>query len=182
MGGAIALDAALLAPDTVAGLVLIAPAVSGAPEDAIENLDPDTRRIVRAIMAAEQGGDIDAVNRHEVHLWLDGPSSPEGRVRGAARELALAMNEVALRSGAAEDAGASDVGRMVAPGGDPRSGDGRLGRTRRAGRGGSSAASSSGGSETPVRRSALPGVAHLPALERPDLVVDLVADATGLGR
>jgi pimeloyl-ACP methyl ester carboxylesterase len=28
----------------------------------------------------------------------------------------------------------------------------------------------------------LPGVAHLPSLERPDLVVDLIAGAIGLGR
>ena len=43
MGGALALDAALLAPEQVAGLVLIAPAVSGAPEGSLESLDR-TRR------------------------------------------------------------------------------------------------------------------------------------------
>ena len=35
-------------------------------------------------------------------MWLDGPSAPEGRVGGAARELFLEMNERALR---AEDPG-----------------------------------------------------------------------------
>ena len=109
MGGALALDAALVAPEQVAGLVLIAPAVSGAPEGSLESLDPDTARIIQAIMAADEAGDLDAVNRHEAHLWLDGPSSPEGRVGGDARELALDMNAIALRSGAPEDAGGSGV-------------------------------------------------------------------------
>jgi pimeloyl-ACP methyl ester carboxylesterase len=180
MGGALALDAALIAPEQVAGLVLIAPAVSGAPEGSLESLDPDTARIIQAIMAADQAGDLDAVNRHEVHLWLDGPSSPEGRVGGAARELALDMNGVALRSGAPE-AGGSGVdawsrledirapatiawGELDEPDAAVvgRELERRLGDAR----------------PTVV----LPGVAHLPSLERPDLVVDLIAEAMGLRR
>jgi pimeloyl-ACP methyl ester carboxylesterase len=46
MGGGLALDAALMAPELVAGLVLIAPAVGGAPEF---ELDPDTSRIDRHV-------------------------------------------------------------------------------------------------------------------------------------
>ena len=134
MGGALALDAALVAPEQVAGLVLIAPAVSGAPEGSLESLDPDTARIIQAIMAADEAGDLDAVNRHEAHLWLDGPSSPEGRVGGDARELALDMNAIALRSGARGGRRQQRRRRLVAPGGDPRAGDDRLGRARRAGR------------------------------------------------
>jgi pimeloyl-ACP methyl ester carboxylesterase len=181
MGGAICLDAALLAPELVAGLVLIAPAVSGAPEGSLESLDPDTRRIIQAIMAADEAGDIDAVNRHEVHLWLDGPSSPEGRVGGEARALALDMNAIALRSGAAEDAGASGIdawsrleeirapatvawGELDEPDAAVvcRELERRLGDARPA--------------------VLLPGVAHLPTLERPELVVDLIAGAIGLAR
>jgi len=181
MGGAISLDAALVAPEMVAGLVLIAPAVSGAPEDPLESLDPDTRRIIQAIMAADEAGDLDAVNRHEARLWLDGPSSPEGRVGGDARKLALDMNAIALRSGAGEDAGGSDVdawsrleeirapatiawGELDEPDAAVvgRELERRLGDARAA--------------------VVLPGVAHLPSLERPDLVVDLIADAMGLRR
>ena len=40
MGGALALDAALALPERVAGLVLLAPGVSGTPE--VEDLDPAT--------------------------------------------------------------------------------------------------------------------------------------------
>jgi pimeloyl-ACP methyl ester carboxylesterase len=95
-GGRIALDLALVDPDRVAGLVLIAPAVSGAPDPAPDELDAATRRLDVAIEAAEAAGDLGAVNRLEAHLWLDGPAGPEGRVGGRARELVLSMNAIAL--------------------------------------------------------------------------------------
>jgi pimeloyl-ACP methyl ester carboxylesterase len=106
-GGEIALDAALTAPERVAGLVLIAPAVSGAPDPA--ELDPATERFSDAIDAAEERDDLDALNRLEAALWLDGPAGPEGRAGEAARELVLDMNGIALHSGVPEDAGESGV-------------------------------------------------------------------------
>ena len=89
MGGGVALDAALEAPERVAGLVLLAPAVSGDPE-----LDEDayiaaTDGLAEAIDAAWTAGDVEACNRLEVRLWRDGPAQPEGRVSGPPRELAL---------------------------------------------------------------------------------------------
>lgn len=51
-GGGIALDTALLAPERVAGLVLIAPAVSGAPAP---ELDEDTARFDRLLDQAVVG-------------------------------------------------------------------------------------------------------------------------------
>jgi len=181
MGGALALDAALLAPDRVAGLVLIATAVSGAPEGSLESLDPDTARLIRAIMAADEAGDLEAVNRHEMHLWLDGPSSPEGRVGGEVRELALAMNDVALRSGAPEDAGASDVpawSRLEEIRAPATIAWGELDEPDAAVVGRELERRLHGARPAVV----LPGVAHLPSLERPELVVELVADAIGLSR
>ena len=181
MGGALALDAALVAPEQVAGLVLIAPAVSGAPEGSLESLDPDTARIIQAIMAADAAGDLDAVNRHEAHLWLDGPSSPEGRVGGDARELALDMNAIALRSGAPEDAGSSGVDAWS------RLEEIRVPATIAWGELDEPDAAVVGHELERRLRDArpavvLPGVAHLPSLERPDLVIDLIAGAMGLGR
>jgi len=107
MGGALALDAALVAPENIAGLVLIAPAVNGQPEP--EELDPDSMAIVGPLQAAGQAGDIDEQLRLHAWLWLDGPAGPEGRVAGPARELALSMNDRILRSGVPEDAGEGDV-------------------------------------------------------------------------
>jgi len=105
-GGGVALDASLVRPERVAGLVLLAPGVSGAPEP---DLDADTERIVGLLEAAMSEGDLDEVNRLETWLWLDGPAQPEGRVGGPKRALALEMNGIVLRNGVAEDAGASGI-------------------------------------------------------------------------
>lgn len=105
-GGGIALDAAIVAPERVAGLLLLAPAISGAPEP---TMDADTARLDRLIEQAEAGGDLDEVNRLETWLWLDGPAQPEGRVGEETRALVLEMNGIALRSGMAEGAGKSGV-------------------------------------------------------------------------
>ena len=178
-GGLISLDAALLAPELVAGLVLIAPAVSGAPELPVGDLDPAIAALEESFEEADAAGDLEAANRLEMHYWLDGPTSAEGRVGGAARELALDMNGIALRSGMPEDAGASGLdawprlGEIKAPAtivwGDldhPESiamcrelAD-RLGAVRDA--------------------IELPGVAHLPSLERPGEVSGIIATAMGL--
>ncbi len=105
-GGGIALDAALLAPDRVAGLVLLGSAVSGSPEP---KLDEHTQRFDGLLDEAIAAGDLAETNRLETWLWLDGPAQPEGRVGGRARELALDMNAVILRNAVPESAGASGV-------------------------------------------------------------------------
>jgi pimeloyl-ACP methyl ester carboxylesterase len=105
-GGGLALDAALVAPERVAGLVLMGTAVSGAPEP---ELDADTKRFAALIDKAEAARDADAMNRLETWLWLDGPGQPEGRVGGAARRLALDMNAVIIANNVPETDGAADV-------------------------------------------------------------------------
>jgi len=107
MGGELAIDAALASPDRVAGLVLLAPAVSGAPEPTV--FDADTDRLVRMWEAAQTSGEIDEINRVEMWLWLDGPSASEGRVSGPARDLALAMNAIALKNDIPEESGKSGM-------------------------------------------------------------------------
>ena len=172
MGGGLALDAALLAAERVAGLVLLAPAVSGAPEPDVDaQIEPFEDGITRALAA----GDIDEINRLETWLWLDGPAGPEGRVGGDIRTLALAMNELILGLDVAEEAGASDVdawsrlGEIQVPAtvacGDldvsflvDRSRE----LARRLPRG---------------RHRLLEGVAHLPSLEQPTTVAALVTEA-----
>ncbi|HEY1818694.1 MAG TPA: alpha/beta hydrolase [Trebonia sp.] len=105
-GGGLALDAALVAPHRVAGLVVMGTAVSGEPEP---ELDADAERLGLLIDEAEAAGDIDEMNRLETWFWLDGPGQPEGRVGGAARELALDMNAVIIANNVPETEGAANV-------------------------------------------------------------------------
>src|SRR5688572_12018874 len=91
MGGALAIDAALEAPERVAGLVLIGPGVSSdvpgweqPPPTAAENA-------LEAEWDATGEDDLEARLALEAWLWLDGPER-RGRVGGAARELAIDMN------------------------------------------------------------------------------------------
>jgi pimeloyl-ACP methyl ester carboxylesterase len=95
-GGRIALDAALAMPDRVRALVLVAPAVSGAPE--VDDMPPAIEAVLAQLDAAEAAADVDRINAVEAHLWLDGPLSPVGRVGEPARALFLDMNELALRA------------------------------------------------------------------------------------
>jgi pimeloyl-ACP methyl ester carboxylesterase len=105
MGGALALEAAVSAPERFAGLVLIAPGVEGMPEP--EELDEQMRRGMNAW--EEASGDPEALLRFETHWWLDGPDEPEGRVGGAARELAIEMNRRVIANAVPESAGESGV-------------------------------------------------------------------------
>jgi pimeloyl-ACP methyl ester carboxylesterase len=173
MGGALALDAALTAPDRVAGLVLIAPGVSGEPEP--EELDEHTGRLIGLLETAWEAGDEAEINRLETWLWLDGPAGPEGRVGGPARALALAMSAQVLAHGApdeAGDAGLDAFSRLeelslpvtIAVGDLDAEEVQTLCRTL--------AARIPG-----ARLRVLDGVAHLPSLERPAEVADLVNDA-----
>ena len=109
MGGGVALDAALVAPERIAGLVLLAPAVGGDPEPDEAAVNAATNGLADAIDAAWRDGDLERCNQLEIHLWLDGPAEPEGRVSGPARELALDMNRIVLANGEAEADGASGI-------------------------------------------------------------------------
>jgi pimeloyl-ACP methyl ester carboxylesterase len=95
-GGRIAIDAALAIPPQVRALLLVAPAISGAPE--ATDLPPAIQRWIERVEAAEAASDVDRINVLEAHAWLDGPLQAEGRVSGAARDLFLDMNELALRA------------------------------------------------------------------------------------
>jgi pimeloyl-ACP methyl ester carboxylesterase len=176
-GGGIALDAALIAPELFVGLVLIAPGISGAPEP---TLDAGTQRLAERLQAAADAGDLDEVNRLETWLWLDGPGQPEGRVGGSARSLELEMNGLILKNAVPEGAGASGVDAWN-----------RLGELTLP------VTVACGEFDVPclVDRSRelvqrlpnathrlLPGTAHLPQLEQPHEVADLVQSALAADR
>ncbi|WP_065753388.1 alpha/beta fold hydrolase [Bradyrhizobium paxllaeri] len=94
-GGRVALDAAVLHPSHVRALVLIAPGVNGAPEPIHP---PGIEHLMAKLREAQEAGDLDQVNAIKAYHWLDGPLQPEGRVTGEARRLFLDMNAIALRS------------------------------------------------------------------------------------
>lgn len=176
-GGHAAVDLALARPDRVCGLVLIAPAVSGAPYP-----EPTERETAldEAAQRAQETGDIDRANELEAQLWLDGPTSPEGRVSGPARTAFLDMNERALRSddpGPSADhvaawprLGAISVPTLVLVGDLDVSDLRAIGRLLAA-------------AIPDASFSTLTDVAHLPQLEAPEVLSDVISDfIRALGR
>lgn len=93
-GGRIAIDFTLAHPDRVGALILISTALSGAPAAPVPEA---VKPLADALEAAEDADDIDRINAIEAHIWLDGPTSEEGRVQGPLRDLFLDMNSIALR-------------------------------------------------------------------------------------
>jgi pimeloyl-ACP methyl ester carboxylesterase len=177
MGGALALDLAATAPERVAGVLLIGAAVSGMTDDDTPfDWAPDAASgpILEMLEEAKDRGDVDTQVRALAHLWLDGPSAREGRVGGASRALFEDMNRGILAAAAPDDAGDAglDTWRtldriavpVLAAWGDldiPADIPFYEETARRIGQG-------------PGRT--VPGVAHLPGLEEPALVADLVRE------
>jgi pimeloyl-ACP methyl ester carboxylesterase len=181
MGGSLALDLALTAPNRVASLLLIGAGTSGMTDEG-ESVEwaPDaaTGAILSALEAAEAAKDVDEQVRLELHLWLDGPTAPEGRVGGAPRELAADMNR-----------------RILTAGTRGSDGDAGLDAWHRLGEITTPALATWGDLDLPpdlpfyaiaaerlanAESRVLAGVAHLPGLERPDLVADLIREAVAL--
>ena len=93
LGGGLAIDFALRHPGRIIGLALLGTSVTGAPWSASD--------MEAAVEAAEEDayerGDLDMLNKVQAHQWLDGPRAQSGRVSGPARDLFLDMNGIALR-------------------------------------------------------------------------------------
>jgi pimeloyl-ACP methyl ester carboxylesterase len=95
MGGRTALDLALTHPERVRALALIGSAVSGAPD--LDHLEPGLEDLEKRYDTAYEAKDLDELSRLEAEIWLDGPFVP-GRVTGPARDLFLDMNRIALEA------------------------------------------------------------------------------------
>jgi len=181
VGGAVVLDAAVRHQDRVAGLVLLAPAVTGQTDDDTP-FDWEADRVTTALLARADGHLVTDRERVRAlaHLWLDGPHAPEARVDGELRDAFSTCMVRLLRTeqpARAEPSGAvawKRLGEVAAPTvtawGDldlPCDLHFYEETARRIGQG-------------PGR--VLPGVAHLIGLERPDLVADLVREVVAAAR
>jgi pimeloyl-ACP methyl ester carboxylesterase len=86
LGSTLAIDFALQHSERVSKLVLVGPGIGGA------NFGKKYPELFAEVQAADEAGDLDAINRAEMHLFLDGPRRPRGYVRQPLRELFLDMN------------------------------------------------------------------------------------------
>ena len=86
MGGSLAIDFAIDHPERVSKLVLVGAGMSGAKQD------PRHEGLYAEVTAADERGDMKAVNEAEMYLWLDGPYRPRGYVAQPLRALFLDMN------------------------------------------------------------------------------------------
>ena len=86
-----ALSSVAYGPEAIV-LVLVAAGVSGS------NLGAADAALFTEIEEADKAGDMDAVNRAEVRLWVDGPRRREGSAPNAVRELVLDMNGRSLHT------------------------------------------------------------------------------------
>lgn len=92
-GARVALDAALLHPSRMRGLVLVSPTVAGAA-DPVHS--PAVHELMEELKRVGASGDQERINALKARLFLDGPFENEGRVQGAARKLFLEMNGAIL--------------------------------------------------------------------------------------
>ena len=86
IGGRIAIDFALDHAERISKLVLVGPGIGGM------KFDEKYAELWSEVEAADKAGDMDAVNRAEMHLWLDGPRRKRGYVKQPLRDLFLEMN------------------------------------------------------------------------------------------
>jgi 3-oxoadipate enol-lactonase len=86
MGGGLAIDFALDHAERISKLVLVGPAISGS------SFGKKYPEVFAEVKAADEAGDVDALNQAEMHLWLDGPRRGKGYVKQPLRDLFLEMN------------------------------------------------------------------------------------------
>jgi pimeloyl-ACP methyl ester carboxylesterase len=162
IGSRIALDYALEHPEGVDRLALLSASVSGLPY-----AGPRPRQAAE-LDAAEEAGDLEQVNELEMQIWVDGPYRNPDQIDPGVRALAREMNAIALANeGVGEE-------QPLAP---PAAG--RLGEVR------VPVLLVVGALDTPrtqaavnylntglpdARKVVIPGAAHLPNMERPEMV------------
>lgn len=92
MGGGTVLDAALTAPEHVAGLVVVSTRPNGSPRD------PEIVAGWRAVDAAYDADGVDAAVEIELQMWVDGPFRDATAIDPAIRSFVGEMDRIALMS------------------------------------------------------------------------------------
>lgn len=82
LGGMVAIDFALVHPLRVSSLVLVASGVGGWQGEATGEEIP----LEEENVSLEKAKAWDRLVESDLHLWLDGPTQPEGRVGGSVRD------------------------------------------------------------------------------------------------
>jgi pimeloyl-ACP methyl ester carboxylesterase len=169
LGGRVALDVCLAAPERVSALVLVAPGRGGWDWSDV------ARESWRRQEEAAEAGDLDLAVELSLQLWLDGPLRPAGAVGGDVRARVAAMQRRAFEN---ELAATSPAGPERRPEGSPAEvrvptlilvGDLDLPDL-------TVIAESYEREIAGARRAVMHGVAHLPSLEQPDEFDRLVLD------
>jgi pimeloyl-ACP methyl ester carboxylesterase len=173
LGGRIALELTVTRPDLVDRLVLIAPGLPG------WSWSEQTRAGWAAEEAAAESGDLESAAEASVHMWVDGPRrlppDVDPELRESVRQMVLRSYELQLdawKNGAEEEeldppvqSRLSDVAcsTLVLVGGEDVD-DLRA------------IAEHVAATVPDARLETVPGAAHLPGLERPELVTRLLID------
>jgi 3-oxoadipate enol-lactonase len=169
LGAGVAVELALEHPGTVASLALLGP--GGA---LIAAMTPELRAFAAAENAALRRGDLDAAVQANLDWWVDGPHRGADDDRAAIREQVATMQRRAFELTAEWD---DDEDELDPPALD-RLGDVRVPTLVLSG--GldldaiTTAAESVADGIPGARRERWPDVAHLPSLERPEDVTDLL--------
>ena len=95
MGGALAIDTALMHPDRVSKICIIGSAVTGDDGSWFDDNDnPDVvNEILKSYKEAQSKKDYETLLQISAHVWLDGPTSEAGRVSQEHRDLFAKMNK-----------------------------------------------------------------------------------------
>ncbi len=100
LGSMLAIDFALEHSERMSKLVLVGPGIAGA------RFGKKYPELFAQAHAADEAGDLDALNRAQTRLFLDGPRRPEGYVKQPLRDLVLDMSAANLRSDFKHNTGA----------------------------------------------------------------------------
>ncbi len=173
MGGSAAIDFALNQPERASALVLVGTGVGGGPSD----IAPEEERLIAEMEAAEKSGDVARLNDAMLRFWVDSPRRAPEQVAPGVRALVAEMIDINNRRAgewehaqsqrtdppAAQRLSEIHMPTLLIVGGDDALDVRETAELLEAGVAG-------------ARRVVMPGLTHVPNMERPDEFNQLVLD------